>query len=387
MARKVTKITDRFEAISADGRHHQVVEFTTFNVSRSQSCQEETIAGQKAYRLNPQALDLYLRASQLAQSYQLEATDKAISHYEQAIRLDPGFALAYARLAGMLEVRWQVAEMHPQDPMLERIPVLIDKALRLDPMLGKAYGVLATHLMRTFDFKGAERALQRAEGLSPSDIDVLIGLSQYYAFVGWPPERGVEYARRALRVDPLNPFAATNVGIALWHAHEYESALRETDKVIEVEPEYWVVHWLRAAVLRDLGRQGEAMDSAQRAMALNDYGDTRVDVAIGHAQLGEPDKARAILRWLEDPTRGKYAHPTWRAWILVALGDYDDALSALEQAYAERDWLLIDTLHVKHMLPLYRTPRFERLVKQLGQERRIAHAAHVYANVVEDSTN
>ena len=62
-------------------------------------------------------------------SHQLEGTDKAISHYEQAIRLGPRLCWRSARGAGALEVRWQVAEMHPQDPMLERIPVLIDKAL------------------------------------------------------------------------------------------------------------------------------------------------------------------------------------------------------------------------------------------------------------------
>jgi TolB-like protein/DNA-binding winged helix-turn-helix (wHTH) protein/Tfp pilus assembly protein PilF len=327
---------------------------------------------------NTEALDHYLRAIKLNQTFQLDETDQAILQYEEAIRLDPDFARAHLRLASALTLKWQIAELHPQDRLVARIPVLIDRAVELDPMLGEGYAAMGQYLMRTLDFVGAERAMRRAEALSPNDADVLFQLSQYYAYAGWPPEKGVEYARRALILDPLNIFAATNVGIALWHIHDYESALREVDKVIAIDSDFWVAHWVRAAVLRDLGRLQEAMTAAQRAMALNDYGDTRLDVAVGYAQLGEPEKARAILRWLEDPNRGKYVHPTWRAWILVALGDNDAALAALEQAYAERDWVLADVPHTKHMLPLYGQPRFERLVKQLGQERRMAYAAQVY---------
>jgi len=326
---------------------------------------------------NAEALELYLRAGQFAKNIQLDQIDDAIRLYERALELDPEFGEAYVGLANALAMRRQAAELEPSEANFQRSSQLLRRAIEIDPMSGDAYANLGTEFMDRLMLDEAAPLFERAIALRPNSANVNLKVSQFQAFAGWPPDRCLPYAQEAERLDPLNPFASVNVGICLWHAHRNVEALQRIDHVNRVNPEFWVGYWLRAAVLRDLGKQTEAMVAAQRALSLNDYSDTRLDVAIGNAQLGNEAQARAYLDWLRDPSRGKYTHPTWRAWVLVALGDHQGALDALDLAYTQRDWALIDVPHVQHMLPLHGEPRFKALVKKLGQERRAEYVESV----------
>lgn len=321
---------------------------------------------------SPQAFDLYLRARHLHQSFLLERMDKAIEYYQQAIKLDPQLTAAYVGLADTLVIKRQIAEASPNEwaRTSERITAVLRRVLEIDPKSGDAHAILGQELELAFDLDGAEREFRLAEGAAPNNEYVLRYVAQFYACCSWPAEKAIDYARKGHRLDPLNPWAGTQVGIAFWHAHRYEDALRYMDDVIEVDPQFWIAHWLRTAILDDLGRFDEALLSAQRAVALNDYGDTRTDLAIAYARLGRRADAVKIVEQLTDSTRAKYWRPTERASVLVVMKDHDGALSALEQAYDDRDFMLVEAMHRKVFVPLHEDARFQRLVRLLGQERR-----------------
>lgn len=341
------------------------------------SAAETRIAGQK--RRHPAVLDTYLRASQLFKNLRLDQIEEAIALYEQVIETDADFAEAYISLADALGLRRQLAEARPTQAYSDRIVRLLTRALEIDPDAGDAYANLGLEHLHRLEIDSAARAFEKALALAPHSANVNFKVSQFYAFAGWPPDECIDFAKRAERLDPLHPGASVNVAICLWHAHRNAEALQQVDRVIKLHPDFWVAYWMRAAVLRDLGRPEEALAAAERALSINDYSDTRLDVAIGKAQMGDLAAARDYLRWLEDSQRGKYTHPTWRAWVLVTLGDHAGALDALELAYAERDPVLIDVPHLMHMLPLHDEPRFQRLVVRLGQERRAAYVRSVAA--------
>lgn len=330
-------------------------------------------------RRNPAVLDSYLRASQLFKNLRLDQIDEAIALYEQVIETEPDFAEAYISLADALGLRRQLAEARPTQAYFERIVRLLTRALEIDPHSGDAYANLGHEYMLRLELESAGSAFEKAAALAPHSANVNFKVSQFYAFAGWPPDKCIDYAKNAERLDPLHPGASVNVATCLWHAHRNTEALQQVDRVIKLHPDFWVGYWMRAAVLRDLGRPEEALAAAERAISINDYSDTRLDVAIGKAQMGDLAAARDYLRWLEDSQRGKYTHPTWRAWVLVTLGDHAGALDALELAHAERDPTLIDVPHLMHMLPLHDEPRFQRLIARLGQERRAAYVRSVAA--------
>src|SRR5262249_11474600 len=160
-----------------------------------------------------------------------------IEYYEEAIRLDPQLTAAYVGLADTLQIKRQIAELGPRDRSGERITALLRKALEIDPRSGDAHALLGQELELSLDLAGAEREFQLAERAAPNNEYVLRYIAQFYACCGWPAERGIDYARKGQRLDPLNPWAGTNVAIALWHAHRHDEALRHMDDVIEIDPQ------------------------------------------------------------------------------------------------------------------------------------------------------
>jgi TolB-like protein/DNA-binding winged helix-turn-helix (wHTH) protein/tetratricopeptide (TPR) repeat protein len=332
-------------------------------------------AGVRSYRStsSPEAYELYLRARRLYQSFQLDRMDRAIAYYEGAIRLDPTFADAYVGLADALGWRRLVGGMPPTDPVTARIAALLRKALDLDPSSGDAHALLGKELMFTYDFKGAERELQRAEALSPNGDYVVASIMAYYMLVGWPAERAIGYARKGRQLDPLNPWAVIHVAQAHWHAHQYHEALIELERVFEIEPDFWLAHLWRAMILTDLERYREALPAALRAVELNQGADAFAlsVLAVAHINLGEIDEAHAVIARIE-------ARGVTKGWhVCLALKDYQCALADLEQTFAERDRFFPESLHYRAMLPLHGEPRFQRLVRLVGQERRVEQAARL----------
>ncbi len=331
----------------------------------------EQASGPFLRKQSPAARDLYSRARQLHQSLRLERMDKAIRYYEEAIELDPGLAGAYVGLADALMLRRQLAELRPDGSTHARIASLARTAFEIDPRLGDGHAVLGRELVSAFDLQGAAREFAVAESVSPTGEYVLRYLAQFHGCCALPVAKAIEYARRGAQLDRLNPWAVTNVAIAYWQANRFEDALREIDLVFELDPQFSVAHKLRTVVLDDLGRFDEALSAARVTVELNDSSHTRTDLAIAYARVGDTEHALQIYNELSNGIPGKYWSATERAMVLVALNDRAGALSALERAYRERDELLLDAVHAKRLAPLIEEPRFRRLVKLLGQERRV----------------
>ncbi len=319
--------------------------------------------------ISNEAYDLYLRARHLYQSFQLERMTKAIGYYERAIRSDPGFATAYVGLADALSWRNAVAGQPHDAEIRTRIRALARKALELDPRNGDARALLGREFMFEWNFEAAQRELRLAEALNPNGEHVLESLTGYYMSFGWPPERAIEYARKGRDRDPLNPWAAIHVSQAHWHAQQYEEALRELDRVFEIDPDFWLAHVWKAMTLMDLGRPQEALLAARRAVELNENGDTLRTLATTYARVGDLDQARALFPRME----AHGAHPS--AGIHVALGDTEAALATLELELKARDRWLPEYLHYPELLSLHGQPRFQKIVRLLGQERRAEQTA------------
>ncbi|HEX2494497.1 MAG TPA: winged helix-turn-helix domain-containing protein [Steroidobacter sp.] len=328
---------------------------------------------------DPRALDLYFRAKQLHQSFHLDRMAKAVEYYEEAIQLDPRYSAAYVGLADVIFMTKQMAELRPEDPYLARVGPLLRTALEVDPDNGDAHALLGTMLQDAFDFAGAERELRAAESVSPNGEYVLRYLTNFYLQAAWPPEKALEYAVRARMLDPLNPWTDVQVGWSYLHMHDYQSALQEFERVLEVHPTFWVAEWGRGGALDALGQYEEALKSALRVVAANRFGDTETTLAMAYARLGKDAEARAILERLGDPARGKYWSSTFRAALLTTLGDRAGALAALEDAYEERDFQLAGAMHSKWFEPLHGEARFRRLVTLLGQEKRVEHARQAWS--------
>jgi adenylate cyclase len=315
------------------------------------------------------AQDAYYRGKYLSERFTLGDVDSAIACFERAIVLDPDYARAYVGLADTLRIRGQVGEVQPGDVAWERARQLVRKALELDPESADGHALLGTLLLLRHDWDGAERELRLAEQIDPDGLNVLQGQFFYHITCGWPPERMLDYTRRLAEIHPLNPYAAQLHGIALWHLHDFEAALREFDRLLEQYPVYYPIRWSRYMTLNELRRDEEALEEAKRAVELYDYGDVRSFLGVAYARVGDHAMARKIYDELTSRPN-KYWSPTLRGVLLLELGDRDACLDALEQACTDCDWQLPPAMHYKMLAPLHCEPRFQRLVDLLHQRPR-----------------
>jgi TolB-like protein/Tfp pilus assembly protein PilF len=321
---------------------------------------------------DPEVFDLYLRARQLYQRMDIDGLDKGIRHLDEVIARDPSFAQAYVALADALMIEGQMTRKEYWEDPNSRFWKLLEKAIELDPRNADAYAI-RSNVRWTSDIDGARRDVELAEKLNPNGELVLRYIGQFYANVEWPPAKALDYMLRGQQLDPLNPWAITNVAIAYGSVGEFAKSLEECDRALELNPTFWVAWWQRDGMLIQLGRFDEAVDAARKALEYsNGYVDLNADLIVALAGAGRVAEAQALFAEMEDPAR----NPKWasgpRIWALAALGRHEDAMKAMEAAFDARQNVMgLPPLDDPAFVPLHNDPRFKRIVHALGQDQRV----------------
>jgi tetratricopeptide (TPR) repeat protein len=167
-------------------------------------------------------------------------------------------------------------------------------------------------------------------------------------------------------LDPLSPIINTEVGYPRFFARQYDRAIEEYRRAIELDPDFFRAHWLLGQAYEQKGMYTEAIASMQKAVDLSE-GNLVMQAALAHtwALAGERSRAQRVLDRLTQVSRDQYFSPYFIAEIHLALGNREEALSWLERAYEARDyffrWLAIDP----RLDPLRSNPRFQALVERL----------------------
>lgn len=189
---------------------------------------------------------------------------EGISWLERAIALDPSYAEAHRWLAFGLWTSW-VNYNEPMDLIRARAVEAAERAVELDPNDSSNYCVLALVLSYERRWQECERALKRGLELNPSASDTLIVASEIATF-GGQPELGIEYARKAIRLDPQTPLWYWGLGLSLYAARRYDEAVAT---LMREETYRTASRRILAASLAQLGRLDEAKDEASFFMASN----------------------------------------------------------------------------------------------------------------------
>jgi len=216
---------------------------------------------------NVEAYNAFLQGNFSSRRLTLEDVRKAVGYYEEAIRLDPVYALAYAKLSIQAEA---LANNYSSLPNKEKQEVTAkarasaERALQLGPNLAEAHMAKGyiLHLF-DFDFAGAEAEFRRALELAPQDPSTAMTLSSLLATLGRLDE-AVTVAQRATVLDPLRSGVYSNLAaylVPLGRYDEAESALR---KSIALQPQAAQVYlWL--TIIQILRSQpGSAVELAKQ---------------------------------------------------------------------------------------------------------------------------
>ncbi|GAB5410298.1 MAG: hypothetical protein BalsKO_26630 [Balneolaceae bacterium] len=216
-----------------------------------------------------EAYNAYLAATQVGATRRAADLERAIELYEQAIRLDPTFAEAYAKLAFTLELLHNFGDL-PLEEMKTRMEENIEKALQLDENLAYAYQAQSGLYGYNLDFERAREASRKAYELAPNNASIV---NSYYISLGQDNlEEKWAMLKKAYKLDPLSAIIATNYADYLQRReNKFEEALTILNSTIERYPDYSPAYEKKAWLLRDTpyGELDTAFEFAYKAYQRN----------------------------------------------------------------------------------------------------------------------
>jgi eukaryotic-like serine/threonine-protein kinase len=320
---------------------------------------ERDTASRAAGEHNTEAHNLYLQGRYFHEQQSREAQEKAISYYEQALKIDPGDPRVWAALADVHFSQAYWGYVIPGDDGFREAHKDLEKALELDPDLAEAHAVLGwVLLLYDWDWSKADAAFKRALQLEPGNPGFLSGAAHMAATLGRFDEALALY-RRAIALDPLSVQAHYFHGlfaVIAGRLDEAEAALRKT---LELDPGYPSAHmWL--------GRIHLTRSNAQAALAEMERETDPVyrqwGLAVTYHALGRKKEADAVLAQLiKENADGS---PSQIGDIYAFRGETDRAFKWFERAYERRDSGLV---YLRAEPPSVRAdPRYAALLKKMG---------------------
>jgi serine/threonine-protein kinase len=290
----------------------------------------------------------------------------AEQYFNEAIRLDPTYALAYCGLAD--NYGWLGGSFISGKEAWAKERELAQKALALAPDLAEAHFSLAEALTGFYDWSGVEREFNRALELAPNLALIHDQFGWWHSKFGRFDE-AVASAKRAVDLDPLSPSLNNNLGSRLYSARRYDEAKAQARRVFEMDASYAKAHGVLEACLRCEGNYAAAIEENRKGKALDPSPGWDADLGYDYARMGERAKAEQILRDLEAVAKKRHVSPSCFHTVYLGLGDKEKALDWLERCYEERDGICWDLKAEPTFDDLRNEPRFQALLKKVGLDK------------------
>ena len=319
----------------------------------------------KHYTDNPEAYQLYLKGRYFWLKFTPEDHKKAADYFNQAIALDPTFALAYAGLGDTYGASATNGWISPREGY-PKAKIAVKRALEIDDTLAEAHTTSGAILMfYDFDWAGAEREYKRAIELNPN-YPITYEVYSYLLSSTGRFNEAIQTAQRAVEKDPLSTSLMDDVAGAYYMARRYDEAIKQLQKSLEMDPNHLGAHMALGATYEAKGAHEDAIKELQKANALFAKV-TQVMSLLGHAYAASGNRAEAlkILDELNEMSKTGYVSSWDLAVLYVGLGDKDRAIEQLNKAYEDRAGWIIALKSDPIMDPLHSDSRFAELVSRM----------------------
>jgi TolB-like protein/predicted Zn-dependent protease len=314
---------------------------------------------------NPDAYNAYLQGQYFLSRPTMENLEKAAGDLEQAIKLDPEYAPAWA---GLSRVRARQGDLGaqgdpgylPVDEAYRKAREAAERALALDANLAEGHAAMGwIKTSYDWDWAGADASYQRALALEPGNAVVIRGAGVLAAHLGRVDE-ALALDRRALELDPLSAVIYFNLGLHAYYAGRLEEAVTAIKKALELSPDMAVTHSILGRVYLAQGHPQEALAEAQRETS--SYWKLQA-LALASQALGQKKEADAALADLIAKYHSSSAYQI--AEVYAFRGESDRAFEWLERAYAQRDSGVTVTKVDPLLKNLKSDPRYAAFLKKI----------------------
>ena len=332
--------------------------------------QNETLRLEKKATGIPEAYSLYLKGRHALNTRTEKGLKDAIEHFEDSIRHDPKFALAYTGLADAYSILASYSlEYVPPKEGFPKAKKAAEKALLIDNYLAEAHASLGlVKFYYEWDWNGAEAEFKKALELNPGYAQA----HQYYAdFVKsfGRFDEALEEMKKALTLDPLSYSINTGIGHVLYLSRKYDLAIDQYRKVVESDPAFVPARlWFGRPYLQK-GMFKEAIQQSEEAVKLaNESTVSLATLGQAYASAGNKGDAGKILDRLLERSKKQYVPSYWIALVQMSIGNKDEAFAWLEKAYNDRSSWLVWANVEPRFDTLRSDPRFTSLLVRIGFE-------------------
>ncbi len=322
------------------------------------------LSGEEKKRLD--AYQLYVKGRNAWSKRTAEGLQEGINLFEQAVKMDPSYAPAYAGLADCYNMLVNYA-IQPGKDVYPKAKEAAEKALALDDRLAEAHAARGyTYFQWEWNWADAEREFLSAIELKSDYGPAHQWYSSLLAAIG-RTDQALVAAKRAQELEPFSLIVSSQLGWINYLAHHYDQTLAETRQIHKLDPGFFIAHRYQALALEGLGRYDEAVERFQKAIPLS-RGSVllKAELAHAYAAAGKRPEALHVLGELQQLSTQRHISPFYFALIHTGLGEKDRAIELLNNALDERAermvWLGVDPRFDK----LRGDARFNDLIQRIG---------------------
>ena len=291
---------------------------------------------EKQLTTNLQALDAYFLGNQLFSQTTSESVGQAILAYQEAIRLDPEFALAYSKQATAVLAQVWVSGL-PAKSQRDKSRPLIDQAILLDPQSSEAFTALGDWYRRSGDTEKAVQAYEQAMALGPNNANALMSYGRMVQFEMSDPVSAIELYRRAIELDPQNIGLKRQLARAMPYVGLPGEGIRIMEGIVAEHPD-------SAIAYRDLAnlysnwefRHDKGIRVQRSAFELDpNHPPNSFMNAVMHWRLGDYDNTALWMNHIARLVPDSEEARVYRGWAFIAESNLESAREEFDRSNSD----------------------------------------------------
>lgn len=267
-----------------------------------------------------------------------KSLNRSIEYFEEAIKRDDTYALAYAGLADAHSVIgfYQFGTRPPEESFLKAKAAAL-RAIALDETLAEAHASLAISVNDVEqDEVTADLEFKQAIKFNPNYATAHHWYSDFLAMTG-KHDKAMEEIKRALEIDPVSAAIKATLGERLYDAGRYDEAIAQLRKTLNSHPDFGPAHYLLGLALERKGLYAEAVAELNQALALSGENPWMLS-ALGHTLALSERRAEAqdVIKKLTDLSKSRYVTPYDYAIVYQGLGQTEQVVEQLAKFPKEK---------------------------------------------------
>jgi TolB-like protein/Tfp pilus assembly protein PilF len=317
---------------------------------------------------NLEAYHVYLKGRFYLQKRTEEGIRRGIEFFEQAIKMEPGFADAYAGLAECFSLLTHKGLEMPRNVMPKAKSAAL-KAIALDDRVSEAHIALG-FVRSTYDWEWEEAEQHYLQALQ-TESHAKAEAHHWYASDFLTPlgrlDEALYHIQQAQFLDPLSHLANSSLGFVRIVRREYDLAIDHYRKCLELEPDYYHFHTLLGRAFAQKGDLDQALKCFERGREFSgDLPYVRGILAHCYALMGKKQEAESLLAELLKLSKQRYVSSMTLALVYIGLGRFEEALQCIEKAYQVMEGPLVLLNVYPTYDPIRSHPRCQEMIRNMG---------------------